>query len=121
MKHNVDYAAILTVTVISTRPKVLKCKPFVPLRHHISIDVVAVYSLSLFKLIKSVAQTLACSLVNCQLNYCNSLLYGAPERTVNKLERTQNNAARVALAVNHRSDAKPLLQRPHGRLFVNVF
>ena len=43
----------------------------------------------------------------------NSLLLGAPESTINKLQRAQKNAARVVLAANRRSDAKPLLRQLH--------
>ena len=44
---------------------------------------------------------------------CNSLLYGAPASTINKLQRTQNNAPHVVLAAKRHSDAKPLLRRLH--------
>ena len=41
------------------------------------------------------------------------LLYGAPEMTINKLQRAQNNAARVVLDSSRRADAKPLLRLLH--------
>ena len=42
-----------------------------------------------------VAQTVACSIVASRLDYCNALLSGAPAATFDKLQRAQNNLARV--------------------------
>jgi len=40
-------------------------------------------------------QTIACSVISSQINYCNSLLYGTPVAVVEKLQRAQNDVARV--------------------------
>ncbi len=46
-------------------------------------------------LTKPATQILVYSLVTTRLNYCNSLLYGVPRRTLAKLQRVQNAAARL--------------------------
>ena len=46
-------------------------------------------------LTRDVAETLTCSLVNNRLDYCNSLLYGAPVSSINKLQQVLNNDAHV--------------------------
>ena len=42
-----------------------------------------------------VAQTVACSIVASRLDYCNALLSGAPAASFDRLQRAQNNLARV--------------------------
>ena len=48
-----------------------------------------------------------------RLDYYNSLLYGAPEVTLDKLQRAQNYLARVVTCSARRSSAKPLLELLH--------
>jgi len=56
------------------------------------------------------AQTLACSLILSRTYYCKSVPYGAPPGTIQKLQRVQNNAARIVLQAPRRSDIPSLLQ-----------
>src|SRR5664279_1031786 len=60
-----------------------------------------------------VAQTIACSIIGSRLDYCNSVLHGAPNKTVSKLQRIQDNLARVVLQVPRRTHAPPLLHQLH--------
>jgi len=50
-----------------------------------------------------------------ELDYCNTFLYGAPQTTVDKLQRAQNVLARLygVTPSGSRSSAKPLLQQLH--------
>jgi len=59
------------------------------------------------------AQTLACSLIQSRIDYCNAVLHGAPSYSVKKLQRVQNNAARIVLEAPRRSHASPLLRTLH--------
>ena len=60
-----------------------------------------------------VAQTLACSIVGSRLDYCNSVLYGAPKLSIVKLQRVQNMLARVVLNKPQRTHSTELLQSLH--------
>jgi len=59
------------------------------------------------------AMTLACSLIITRLDYCNSLLHAAPTSSIWKLQRVQNNTARIILQALRRSAACSLLRQLH--------
>ena len=64
-------------------------------------------------LTQSTALTLACSLVNSRLDYCNALLHGAPASTIKKFQRVQSTTARIVLQCEDRTDSASLLQSLH--------
>jgi len=59
------------------------------------------------------AQTPACSLILSRIDYYNAVLHGAPSYSIKKLQRVQNNAARIVLQAPRRSHASPLLRMLH--------
>jgi len=60
-----------------------------------------------------IALTLACSLVGAKLDYCNAVLYGAPDTSIAVLQRVQNSLARIVLQQPKCSHATPLLRSLH--------
>jgi len=59
------------------------------------------------------AETLTCSLILSRIDYCNAVLHGAPSYSIKKLQRVQNNAARIVLEAPRRSHTSPLLRTLH--------
>jgi len=55
---------------------------------------------------------IACIVNLSRIDYCNSLLYGARVAVVDKLQRAQNNVARVICQQRRSVHAQPLLQSP---------
>jgi len=49
-----------------------------------------------------VAKTMSASIVGSRLDYCNALFYGVTQSTMKKLQRVQNNLARVVCDVGWR-------------------
>ena len=64
----------------------------------------------------STAQSLACSLILSQLDYCNAVLYGSSAHVIGQLQRVQNYAARVVTQSNRRTPSQPLLRSLHWLL-----
>jgi hypothetical protein len=62
---------------------------------------------------RSVANTIACSIVTTRLDYCNSLLYGTSAANITKLQRVQNNLARIVTGAKRRDHITPVLRDLH--------
>ena len=56
---------------------------------------------------------IACSIVASRLDYCNSILYGTSSYNILRLQRVQNNLARVVCRESARAHAAPLLHKLH--------
>jgi Reverse transcriptase (RNA-dependent DNA polymerase) len=59
------------------------------------------------------ASQLACSIVASRLDYCNSILFGASQSNIARLQRIQNNLARIVCLAPARASASTLLERLH--------
>ena len=62
---------------------------------------------------RSVANTIACSIVTSRLDYCNSLLYGTLAANIVKLQRVQNTLARIVTCAKRKDHITPVLHYLH--------
>jgi len=62
---------------------------------------------------RTVANTVACSIVSTRLDYCNSLLIGTSEKNIQRLQRVQNTLARVVASKRKYDHIKPVLRELH--------
>ena len=58
-------------------------------------------------------KTLVSAFVRSRLDYCNSLLFGCPQYLLNKLQKVQNNAARLVLRFSKTDHISPHLDSLH--------
>ena len=58
-------------------------------------------------------KTLVCSFVLSRLDYCNGTLSGCPQYLIEKLQKVQNNAARLVLRARKADHITPLLHSLH--------
>ena len=59
------------------------------------------------------AEMIALGLVTSRLDYCNSILYGTSKANIGRLQRVQNDLARVVLQAAWNTSSKPLLKHLH--------
>jgi hypothetical protein len=89
------------------------------LHDHVSATVRACYfhlrNLSKLRplLTKQAANSIAVSLVLSRLDYCNSCLWGLPEKEIHRLQLVQNTAARIVSRCKKTDHISPLLKELH--------
>lgn len=62
---------------------------------------------------RTVANTVACSIVSTRLDYCNSLLHRTSSKNLQRLQRVQNTLARVVTGTRKYDHIKPVLRELH--------
>ena len=62
---------------------------------------------------KPTVNTIACSYVASRLDYCNAVLVGISEHNIMRLQRVQNNAARIVADTHIKEGTSKILQELH--------
>ena len=58
-------------------------------------------------------ETLVHAFVSSKLDYCNSLLYGLPDKEISKIQRVHNSAARLVTKTRRADHITPILRKLH--------
>lgn len=66
-----------------------------------------------YYLSEQAALTLVSAFILSRLDYCNALLYGCPQYLLNRLQKLQNNAARLILRIRKSEHISPHLHALH--------
>ena len=62
---------------------------------------------------KSAAIIFANAFIYSRINYCNSLFYGLPKYSINRLQKIQNSVARIVTRTSRSSHITPILKSLH--------
>ena len=62
-------------------------------------------------LLYDACSTIIHALINCQLDYCNSILYNLPRSNTDRLQKPQNQCARILTISSHREHITPVLKK----------
>ena len=63
--------------------------------------------------------TIIHALISCRLDYCNSLLYNVPTHKTDRLQRRQNQCARILTKSPRREHITPVLKSLHSKFRVD--
>ena len=62
---------------------------------------------------KSAAIIFAKAFIHSHIDYCNSLFYGLPKYSINRLQKIQNSVARIVTRISRSSHITPVLKSLH--------